>query len=1254
MNGIYAAYKNSTEQVSEKKSAPEQTYQKGQVIEGIISKVSDKISIDFSGKEITFPKDTIENPKKGEVRKFEVIESSKNRLVLKEIKNAAEQNTVSQPITCTIVETDKQAVSERLKSQKESESETVQEDENIKQITEEDYKELSKEGFALEEYDLERLDRAVARIKEQRTEKEESVEIKKEELKAKVENAKQTAKTIIADSGLAERIAERLIKANLPVTEENITRIAAAMKQAEEINYISDNSAAYLIKNELEPSIQNIYKALHSGQTKEAEISNQVWNDIEPSVYQTLKASLPEVGQEEMKISKWLLSKELPITVKNVSYYKELMQIKGIAKDEILEQAVNAVKEKKEPEEAVLGNSSVKKIEDIIQSFAQVTDKELELAVRKAFKSIGSSKETINSQRTVKAEEAGKAGEAEKSRETVKSQEIIERNNTIESKESTVSNANILQERTSNGTDSIQSFLIQTKIRRNSGENFTNQQAKEQNHSNQQPDISLSDLQKIKLELAENQLAAEQPEVLANAQNNEFNIIQTKRQLEEIRLKLTTEAGQRLIRKGIHLETDGLTRIVEGLRELEQEYYKNLMKEAGGTESPNDISLLEETVKSLENLKTAPAYLLSDTFSKRTEITVGDLSKEGTACRKRAELAEQNYESLMTSPRSDMGDSIQKAFRNVDQLLEGMNLETTEANRRAVRILGYNEIEVTQENIEEMKLYDAKVNEMLRNMQPPVTVEMIRRGENPLAMTVDEVREEASAIKQELGVTQEERFSHYLARIEKKEGITEQERNSYIGIYRLLNQITKTDGAAIGAVVKAGQDLTLSNLLTAVRTMKGQGIDADINDTFGLPEVDLSKRNAIDKQIASGITQKQEAGITKDLETKTEYGQYLTEQIRESITPDKLDKIQSEGKEKIGSMSLERLKETLEKTKEDTNTEDAYLKEQTQEIRTVLNDSEETLRFLKENKISRSISMISAAKQLSMQGGLADTIQTLAQTTAFNEAMQSVLKNERSSSEISQSVLEINQTVSEINHSDSNISKVYSRLDEMNSATNESTLDSEVQKTQENAVIDSLDSIFAKLNDKDVLQKEYQDFIEHMDQAFSEILNSSDHAGEIKTLSGLRNQIRLAGNLAKQEYYEIPLQTKQGITNMNLRVIHGSETGQVSVQIQGSHGKVRAEAAFKEQGLHILVTAETKAGLEQVQAEENTLKQNLESLGLEVKQINYGVDKSNINQYYKRASLTGLDSKETSQEHVDTAILYQAAKEIVKTLSTEN
>lgn len=126
------------------------------------------------------------------------------------------------------------------------------------------------------------------------------------------------------------------------------------------------------------------------------------------------------------------------------------------------------------------------------------------------------------------------------------------------------------------------------------------------------------------------------------------------------------------------------------------------------------------------------------------------------------ERANESYETMMTAPRRDMGDSIQKAFANVDDILTDLGLETSEANERAVRILAYNNQEITEESILQMKAKDEAVQRCFRNMTPSVVREMIKEGINPLDMSIDELNRKAVEIKADLGIEEEERFSKYL------------------------------------------------------------------------------------------------------------------------------------------------------------------------------------------------------------------------------------------------------------------------------------------------------------------------------------------------------------------------------------------------------------------------------------------------------------------------------------------------------------
>ena len=120
----------------------------------------------------------------------------------------------------------------------------------------------------------------------------------------------------------------------------------------------------------------------------------------------------------------------------------------------------------------------------------------------------------------------------------------------------------------------------------------------------------------------------------------------------------------------------------------------------------------------------------------------------GSQMQQALEKANERYETLMTAPRRDMGDSIQKAFSNAaESLLKDMNLENSAANQRAVRILGYNGIDIYEENIQNVKTLDEQMQRAFKNMTPAVTLEMIRRGENPLDMSMEQLNQVAEDIK---------------------------------------------------------------------------------------------------------------------------------------------------------------------------------------------------------------------------------------------------------------------------------------------------------------------------------------------------------------------------------------------------------------------------------------------------------------------------------------------------------------------------
>lgn len=345
------------------------------------------------------------------------------------------------------------------------------------------------------------------------------------------------------------------------------------------------------------------------------------------------------------------------------------------------------------------------------------------------------------------------------------------------------------------------------------------------------------------------------------------------RQLQEIRLMMTAEVNVKLVRSGFSIDTADLEKLVDALKELEQKQAESLF---GAQENASEqYGLYRETVEKASALPSMPVDVVGRIAEKLPETTVAQVYDQGLALQKVYQEAEKSYEALMTSPRRDMGDSIRTAFRNVDDILEDMGLGLTEENRRAVRILGYNGMEITQEHLDAVKAADRTLQRVVDKMTPAAVVKMIRDGVNPLETGMEQL--EAYLEGQEGYEEEAVRYSRYLYDLEQNKAITPAEKESYIGIYRMLRQIEKTDGASVGRLVESGAAVSFANLLTAVRSGKAKGLDVAVDDQFGLLERLNARGVSITEQIAAGYTD----GLTEEWSREFSQGRYEQELLRD-------------------------------------------------------------------------------------------------------------------------------------------------------------------------------------------------------------------------------------------------------------------------------------------------------------------------------------------------------------------------------------
>lgn len=365
------------------------------------------------------------------------------------------------------------------------------------------------------------------------------------------------------------------------------------------------------------------------------------------------------------------------------------------------------------------------------------------------------------------------------------------------------------------------------------------------------------------------------------------------RTLNEVRLAMTTDASIKMAVKNIDLDVSHITDALDTLKAIEEKLYIKLftgedISLAKAKEASANMSQVDRSISLISYNK---EVLVSATFEARQSTTVGNF-----------ENALVRYEESATEVRKDLGDSVNKAFNNIPSILEEMSLEPTQRNVRAVRELAYASMEITVDNVEQMKIYDMSFDTLVENLTPSVTKKLIENGINPLDMTVEELNEKALEFKQEIIGEDTESYAQFLCRMDKAKEMTKEMRDAYIGIYRLIKNVQNTDGAAVSTAYKAGMEMTLSNLLTCMRTYKSKGIDSIVSDEFG--SVDTASLKA-----------KADGELTIDAQiNKVAYYNRVVDKLAKDVSPQLIREYELASDKPFVQENIEVLEDMLEST----------------------------------------------------------------------------------------------------------------------------------------------------------------------------------------------------------------------------------------------------------------------------------------------------------------------------------------------------
>jgi len=603
--------------------------------------------------------------------------------------------------------------------------------------------------------------------------------------------------------------------------------------------------------------------------------------------------------------------------------------------------------------------------------------------------------------------------------------------------------------------------------------------------------------------------------------------ITARRQLEEIRLRMTAEVNVKLLKSGFAIDTTSMEQLVSALKQAEAELASSYFP--GDNQAVGKYDLYRQTTRVMAELPQMPAQIIGSWSIRQADGTLLEFHGEGKLSQEAYQKAQESYETLMTAPRKDMGDSIKKAFANVDHILEDLKLELSWENQRAVRILGYNRMAITPENIDRVKQVDEQVRSVIEKMTPAATLQMIRDGVNPLEQSFEELEKYFDALP-EAYESSAESYSRFLYQLEQHKEIIPEEREAYIGIYRLVRQIEKSDGAVVGAMVNSRMEQQFSSLLSAVRSNRFKHMDVKATDETGFLAEISGAGNSISEQINHGIQAVKEmlAEMSSDEAVEQEYNRMALEQMRQATQVE-----------------------------------------------------EETIALLQRGEIPPSADNMLAAQAL-LQDARAPFGGWLQKKTQFAGAGAG-----QGATQADGAVDIVGTDIGKSLESSAIAEEISEALGGGKAETIENSPESASSVSEEQAMVNT----WEHLDEKEAFQEAYQDMIAEVSRQVEEAsLNLADSSMDVRGLQLIHKQLTVAGRLGSAEEYILPMYVGEELVKVHLTLEQGT-TAKSSVRIgldfgmeTGENGHVEAHLQLWEGKITGFLVGNTSAEVTKLQA----------------------------------------------------------------------
>ncbi len=513
--------------------------------------------------------------------------------------------------------------------------------------------------------------------------------------------------------------------------------MANAVNMAEESGTFGDSAKAYLLKNDLEPTIENVYMATHSSaQGAENGVitySRDDWEALQPQIREVLEKGGLEATEEQMDQAKWLMQRQIPVTVENVLKLGELNQVNLNNSVKLQSNIAYALMFGMEGTQAFVTENWIEpsQVQETREAILNVSDEALY--------------------------------------EMTEDEVVI------------------------NGAN-LKKYQEKENDRQNGGQGSANpEQGKERNYQN-------------------------------------ASFVRAKNMIVEARLVMTSGSLIAMQKVGINISYTEISTMISATKQMDEGYYEALSGSGISGEATGTANKLMEIMQSMKGVSYS---VMGDIYSGKAKFTISSINSEDGNFTASYAKAEMTYEAVGTQVRGDLGDHIGKAFESIDGILKEIGMDVNESTRRAARILGYNQLEITKESVLSMESMMGELDYLKETLTPKTAILLAENKVNIFDTDIRELNQELMTINGMIGADENEDYAKYLWKLEKAQNLSAEDREAYIEMYRTLHMVEKSDAKAIGALTAMNGSFTLGNLIAAGKSRQKENMDVKVDDSFG-------------------------------------------------------------------------------------------------------------------------------------------------------------------------------------------------------------------------------------------------------------------------------------------------------------------------------------------------------------------------------------------------------------------------------------